>query len=162
MDEGIDTGPILGQRKTLIGPDETAKDLHDRLAGLGAQLLIDTISDWINGRTQLNTQNNDEATYSKILTRQDGRIDLKKDPLDLYRRIRAFDPWPGTYILSEKNIIRVKEKENLKQKIEVRLKILKARMEKDKLIIEKVQPEGKKPMEYKDFLLGHDNHTRGN
>lgn len=139
MDGKIDHGPILAQKNTPIGANETAEQLHDRLADLGAELLMDTISDWIEGKIKLRPQDENKATYTKILTREDGKIDLRKDPRQLDRRIRALNPWPGTYIVHKGK----------------RIKILKAKLEKNKLIIEKVQLEGKKPADFQDFLRSH-------
>ena len=139
MDEGIDTGPILSQRKTAIGLNENSRELHDRLAVLGAELLIDTIPDWIEEKIKLLSQNEDEATYTKILTREDGKIDWQKSPEELDRQIRALNPWPGVYTVHKGR----------------RIKILKARLEKNKLIVERVQLEGKKPIDFQDFLRGH-------
>lgn len=139
MDEGIDTGPILAQRKTAIGPNETAKQLHDRLAILGAELLIDTIPDWIEGRIKISPQKENEATYTKIISREDGEIDLRRPAEELDRKIRAFSPWPGSYTIYKRR----------------RIKILKTRLENNKLIIEKVQLAGGKPTELDDFKRGH-------
>ncbi|MBI2041444.1 MAG: methionyl-tRNA formyltransferase [Candidatus Nealsonbacteria bacterium] len=141
MDEGIDTGPILSQKKTEIGSNETYQELHGRLAVIGSELLTDTIPDWIGGRIKLARQDEKIAVYTKILAREDGLIDWRKSPEELDRRIRALNPWPGTYTVQR----------------EKRIKVLKARLESGKLIIESVQPEGKKPMSYKDFLRGNNN-----
>lgn len=141
MDDQIDHGPILAQKKTVIGKNETAGQLHDRLAVLGAELLIDTIPDWAAGRIKLVEQDHKIATYTKLLTRDDGKIDWRKPAKEIEKQIRAFDPWPGTYTMHQKK----------------RLKILKAKLENGKLIIEQVQPEGKKPMKFEDFLRGNKN-----
>ena len=141
MDEGIDTGPILSQRKAEIGPEETFQQLHGRLAVLSSELLIGTIPDWIRGEIKAEPQNDDKAVYSKILRREDGLIDWRKTPQELDRQIRALNPWPGAYTIQQKK----------------RIKVLKAKLENDKLIIEQIQPEGKKPMSFKDFLRGNKN-----
>lgn len=169
MDEKIDHGPILAQTKTAIGPNETAEQLGQRLALMGSDLLISFIPewtkgekniipqeaigttytkilelkdeeiDWTKGEKLLSPQEETKATYTKILTRKDGEIDWKKPAQEIERQIRAFYPWPGTYTFHKGK----------------RIKILKAKLKKGKLIIEEVQPEGKRPMSFKDFLLGH-------
>lgn len=139
MDAGIDSGAILSQRKTEIGSKETFQQLHDRLAVLGAELLIDTIPDWLDGRIKLQPQGEKQATYTKILRKEDGKIDWRKSPEELDRQIRALNPWPGAYAIHKGKVI----------------KILKARLEKNKLIIEKIQLAGKKPASFQDFLRGH-------
>jgi len=141
MDERIDTGPILSQNKTLLGRNETAEQLNNRLAVLGSELLIDTIPDWIEGKIKLRPQDEKLATYTKTLVREDSQIDWRKKPEELDRQIRAFNPWPGTYTIYKKR----------------KIKILKARLEKNKLIIERVQLEGKKPTAFEDFKRGHSN-----
>jgi len=141
MDERIDHGPLLAQEKTTISPQETASQLCDRLALSGAKLLADVIPGWVRGEKQLAPQDEEKASYSKILTRKDGEIDWKKPAQEIERQVRAFQPWPGAHTFHEGK----------------RIKILKVGLEKDKLIIKQVQPEGKKPMSFKDFLLGHRN-----
>lgn len=141
MDKGVDTGPIVNQRKTAIGPNETHQELHNRLAILSSELLIDTIPDWLKGEIKSKPQNENEATYAKILSKEDGLIDWQKSPRELDRQIRALNPWPGTYAFWQKK----------------RVKVLKARLENDKLIIEQVQPEGKKPMSFEDYKRGYVN-----
>ena len=139
MDERIDHGPLLAQEKTIIGSRETTIQLSERLARLGSDLLIDVIPGWVRGEKKLIPQDEEKSSYSKILARKDGEIDWKKPAQEIERQIRALQPWPGAHTFHK----------------EKRIKILKARLEKDKLIIEEVQPEGKKPMSFKDFLLGH-------
>ncbi len=139
MDAKVDHGPILAQRKTVIGKNETAAELSKRLAIMGGDLLIDTIPDWIKGRVKLRRQNEKRAVYTQKLVRQNGEIDWRKSVPKIERQIRAFYPWPGSHTFYKGK----------------RLKILKARLEKNKLIIEEVQLEGKKPVSFEDFLRGH-------
>lgn len=139
MDEQMDHGPIITQKKTIIGNNETSQLLHDRLAALAVELLIDAIPDWIDGKIKLQPQEEKKATYTKILERESGLIDWEKPAKVIDCQIRALTPWPGTYTLYKNQ----------------RLKVLKSTLKKDKLIIEEVQLEGKKPIGFKDFLRGH-------
>lgn len=139
MDEQIDHGPILAQRKTVIGPNETMGQLQSRLAVLGAELLIDAIPDWIRGKIRLRRQDERRATYTKILKKEDGKIDWRESAKIIERQIRAFYPWPGSYTIYKGKI----------------LKILKAEVSKGNLVIKEAQLEGKKPMAFGDFLRGH-------
>lgn len=139
MDEKIDHGPILAQRKTAIGPRETADQLLNRLAVLGAELLTETIPDWTKKKINPLPQNENAATYTKVLAKKDGEIDWQKKPEELDRQIRALNPWPGTYTIYKNK----------------RIKILRARLENGRLIIEFIQPEGKKSMAFEDFLRGN-------
>lgn len=139
MDAQVDHGPILAQKKTIIGENETAPLLYERLAYLGADLLIDTIPDWIQGKIKLQPQDERRAVYTKKLTRAQGEIDWTRSVKFIDRQIRALQPWPGAYTFYQGK----------------RLKILKAEVKKNQLILREVQLEGKKPMAFEDFLRGH-------
>jgi len=95
MDEGLDTGPILLQRATPIKDAETAPQLLERLAVMGAELLSETLTrlDEVEPRAQ----NEDEATLAPILRREDGRIDWLLNAAEIERRVRGFQLWPGAY-----------------------------------------------------------------
>ncbi|MCA1593849.1 MAG: methionyl-tRNA formyltransferase [Acidobacteria bacterium] len=95
MDEGLDTGPILLQRATPVGVEETAPQLLERLAGTGAQLLSETMSRL--DEIEPHPQRDDEATLAPILRREDGRIDWSCDSSEIARRVRGFQPWPNAY-----------------------------------------------------------------
>ena len=97
MDEGLDTGAMLLKKKTLIGPLETAGELHDRLALMGAELIVDVLR--LIHLDSLNPidQDDDSATYAPMLSKADGRIDWRKPAEEIANRIRGFNPWPGTY-----------------------------------------------------------------
>ena len=97
LDEGIDTGPILAQHKTLIADNETAEELTERLFDLGSELLVDTLDQWERGQIVPTPQNNDDASVTRRLQREDGRIDWLQSAEDIARRVRAFTPWPGTF-----------------------------------------------------------------
>jgi len=97
MDAGMDTGPILAQRSTSIGDYDTSTTLGLRLAKMSANLLAETIPLWISGDIQPIGQDNSLATYSRIISKTDGQIDWSSDAEAICRKVRAFDPWPGTY-----------------------------------------------------------------
>jgi methionyl-tRNA formyltransferase len=98
MSAGLDTGDILTQKATAIGPEETAAQLHDRLAVLGAELLVGTLPAYSDGAIHPIPQDNAAATHARKITREDGRIDWSQTATVLRNRIRAFTPWPGTYV----------------------------------------------------------------
>ncbi len=109
MDELMDHGQIVAQKKIKIG--QTAyPELHDRLAKLGAELLAETLPKYLAGQIKLTAQDDSKATFSKLLRRDDGRIDWKKPAAEIDRMIRAFNPWPGTWTLapSKDKIYRIK------------------------------------------------------
>jgi methionyl-tRNA formyltransferase len=97
LDAGMDTGPILNQREVPISADDTTGSLAIRLAQTGAQLLMETLPLWIDGRIKPQPQQESRASYSKVINKSDGEIDWRLSTMELWRRVRAFDPWPGCY-----------------------------------------------------------------
>jgi methionyl-tRNA formyltransferase len=105
MDEQLDHGRILATAEVEVGPHEYADSLTERLADLGAGLLVDTIGrlDEIEPRQQ----EHDKATYARKLTREDGELDWTLDAADIDRRVRAFQPWPGVTLPWENGRLKV-------------------------------------------------------
>jgi methionyl-tRNA formyltransferase len=99
MDEGIDTGPILSQRMLIISAEDTAATLGDRLAKTGADLLIETLPPYLLGELSPQPQFDSGATYAPMLKKQDGLLDFTQRAEELANRVRAFNPWPGAFIL---------------------------------------------------------------
>jgi methionyl-tRNA formyltransferase len=97
MDTGMDTGDILLSSKAVIQPDDTAAVLHDRLAIMGAQLLIKTIRRHKNGTLTSISQDSDQATYAPLLKKEDGRIDWTRPASELDCFVRGMSPWPGAF-----------------------------------------------------------------
>lgn len=160
MDEGLDTGPILAQREEPILAHDTAATLSQRLARLGAQLLLETLPDYLSGRLQPRPQDEAQATYAPRLRREDGWLDFTRPAPELERQVRAFDPWPGTFTFWNHR----------------RLKVLRAHAEplpspgpgqpmvvdglpavgtgEGVLVLDLVQPEGRKAISGDAFLRG--------
>jgi methionyl-tRNA formyltransferase len=137
MDEKMDHGPIVSQFKEDILPDDTADVLRNRLFAKSADVLVETITPYIKGKIKLKKQDDGMATFTKLVTKQDGFIDLKlKSAGEAERFIRAMHPWPGawTYLPNEK-----------------RLKLIKSHIENEKLVLDEVQLEGKLPVTMKQF-----------
>lgn len=145
MDEKMDHGPVLAQQESKIPITKiTYKELSEELAELSAKLLVETIPKWIKREIKVKEQDHSQASYTKIIKKEDGRIDWNKPAQEIERKIRAFDPWPGAF-----TFIKKKDKK-------IRIKILQAELSKDnKLIIKKLQPEGKKPMSFEEFKKGY-------
>lgn len=99
LDEGMDTGPVLLERRIPIEPEETSGELFERLAPLGAGALIDALEEIAAGRTRLHPQDDAHATHAPMLTKADGAIDFAQPALQVAARIRGVDPWPGAQAL---------------------------------------------------------------
>jgi methionyl-tRNA formyltransferase len=97
MDKGLDTGPIIAQRCVPIDPEETHPELSARLALLGAELLAETLHKWMREEVEAVPQGDEGATLTRTLTKEDGLIDWSLSAEDISRRVRALQPWPGTY-----------------------------------------------------------------
>ena len=97
MDEGMDTGPILSQRSLPISPFDTAGTLGERLSRLAAELLLETLPRWLRGEIAPQPQDESRATVTRLLRKEDGAIDWHLSAEELWRRVRAFNPWPGAY-----------------------------------------------------------------
>lgn len=104
IDEGMDTGKILIKRPLAIGKDETAGELHDRLAVLGAQVILDTLAGIENGTLKSTLQGDEVASLAPKLTRKDGRIDWGKGAHEIHDQVRGMNPWPSafTYLGNER------------------------------------------------------------
>jgi methionyl-tRNA formyltransferase len=94
MEAGLDTGPMLAVRETDIGADDTAKTLHDRLARLGAELIGETLNELALGRVREVPQPAEGVTYAAKISKAEALIDWHQDALQIWRRVRAFNPWP--------------------------------------------------------------------
>jgi methionyl-tRNA formyltransferase len=97
VEKRLDAGDMLLQRETAIGPAETAPELAERLAPMGAELLIETLDGLAAGTITPEKQNEAEATYAPILKREDGWIEWQRPAPEIFNRTRGFDPWPGAY-----------------------------------------------------------------
>jgi methionyl-tRNA formyltransferase len=96
MDAGMDTGGILAQRSTPISPEDDSASLHNRLAQLGADLLVETIPNYVSGKI-LPTPQPEGASYAPKIKKEDGRIQWNLPARTISNRMRAFRPWPGAF-----------------------------------------------------------------
>ena len=170
MDAGLDTGPILAQRKIKLTAEETVDSLHDKMADLGAKLLIPVLNKYVAGRLKPRPQNDRRASYVKVIKKEDGHLDFTKSALEISRAVRALNPWPGTFgylsdpdlkinrvlfkILAVRPRILVTKK-FLPGEIFTYNNALAIKCGHDALIISKLQLEGRKVMEVDDFLRGN-------
>ncbi|MBI4092745.1 MAG: methionyl-tRNA formyltransferase [Candidatus Kerfeldbacteria bacterium] len=96
LDQEMDHGPVIAQRSITIEPHEHHPSLEQRLAMLAAEMLQSSLLPFLEGRITPQTQNHDQATFTKLLKRQDGLIDWSQEAATIAKQIRAYDPWPGT------------------------------------------------------------------
>ena len=94
MDRGLDTGPVHLTRALSIGPRETAGALHDRLAALAAEALLEALPRVLDGTSQPEPQRDALATVAPKIVKSEARLDWREPAVALERRVRAFDPWP--------------------------------------------------------------------
>ena len=169
IDKGIDHGPVLVSIECKISEKDNYETMEAKLAELGAKLLVDNLSKYLEGKLEAKEQDHSQATFTKKFSTEDGRVDLppqfchsaldaesrnldsrfrgndnvKEDSPELiFNKIRALNPDPGVFTFF-----------NTKTG-EKRVKLLEAQLKDGNLELLKVQPEGKKPMSYKDFLNG--------
>jgi methionyl-tRNA formyltransferase len=95
IDAGLDTGDMLLKAETNIGAEETAAELGERLAAMGADLLVETLAGLEAGRIVPEKQDNARASYAPLLKKEDGRIDWTRDALAIHNQVRGLQPWPG-------------------------------------------------------------------
>ena len=107
MAEGLDTGDILLQRALPIAPDDTAGRLHDRLAALAAEVLLEGLERLQAGRLTATPQDEARATYAAKLSKAEAEIDWTRPAADILRQVRAFDPWPVAWTDSPLGVLRV-------------------------------------------------------
>ncbi|MDE2031274.1 MAG: methionyl-tRNA formyltransferase [Patescibacteria group bacterium] len=135
----LDSGPIITQEEVNINQDETKTELLNRLANIGGRLLVDILPDIFNNKITLKQQDG-PATYCKKIKKESGLLDLNDNPLSNYNKYRAFTDWPGAYFFLEKN------------GKQTRVKIKRAEFKNNSFVIKRIIPEGKKEMNYEDFI----------
>ncbi len=132
LDKEVDHGPLLAQKEIAIEEDDNHLSLNEKLATIGAKVLLEILPDYIQGKLKPVPQDHKQATFTKHITKQDGEIDPQNPPdrKTLDRMIRAFYPWPGVWTKLDRKIIKF-------------------------LPNGLIQPEGKRKMTKKEFLNGY-------
>lgn len=159
MDAGIDTGAILSQRAQSIRPEDTAGSLSSRLAEEGANLLVETLPGYLAGGLTPIAQDETRATYASMLTKEQGELDFSKPAEALERQVRAFQPWPGAYAYFQGEMLKV-----LRAHVDGSVAVPSQRSiiqnlpavgtTSGWLVLDEVQPAGKRPMSGDVFLRG--------
>lgn len=98
MDAGLDTGPIVAAERWRLVGDETASELEARAAGVGAGLVVKWVGPWLRGEIAATPQPSEGATLTRPLRRDDGRLDPSRAASELARQVRAYQPWPGSFV----------------------------------------------------------------
>ncbi len=168
MNEKIDQGPIIAKREVPFHSKINYVEAEKILAVHGAELLLENITPFLEEEIVLENQNDDEATYTRIITKNDGKINWQESAEDIECKIRAYNPWPGTHTsLGDKNI-KIIEASTQEQtgdgpfgepgKIYLGTNnTIAVQTGKNFLIVEKIQIEGKKEVPMIDFLHGNMN-----
>lgn len=161
MDRGLDTGPVLGQKSIPILPGDTTESLSRKLALLAADTLDEYLPVYIRGDLTPQPQIERLATYSPQLRKEDGRLEFQLPAIQLERKVRAYHPWPGTFVLWNHQPLKILsarvESENSREAVGTVLEIrrLPAIQTADGILeLLEIQPAGKRPMPGDVFLRG--------
>jgi len=164
MDKGVDTGAMLSQRAIKIEDEDTAGSLFEKLSTLGADLLIETLPRYLSGELQPQLQDESKATYASMLKKEDGLLDFTRTAEELVRRVRAFNPWPSAFFEWNGGMMKI-HRAHAEMGNESAGKRLVYRGQaavgtgSGILVLDEVQPAGKKSMSGKSFLSGTRNWT---
>lgn len=159
LDEGLDTGPVLASFPVVIGPEETAGDLTNRLSKAGASLLSETIPIYLQGRLTPVPQDDTNATLAPRLGAADRRLDLRQDPDLTARRIRALTPRPGAFLMIDGQRLGVTAARPSAEPLQTGV----FKVEEDRLLVGSaglaldllsVQPAGRRQMSGRDWARG--------
>lgn len=160
----LDSGDIYFQQEVDIDPHENAQDLHDKLAKLSGEIIVDFLADIFKNKLKAAAQNNDLATYAPIIKKEDGKIDFLKPGNEIYNLIRGFTPWPGSFTSLDGKTFKIIKAELFQPKAALDktesgtiydLKNGFVKLSDSSLKLITVQIEGKKAMDYKDFIRGY-------
>lgn len=159
MDVGLDTGPMLAMKRIRIKPDDTAGSLFEALSTLGADLLIETLPVYMEGKLTPQPQPDEGTTYAPMLKKEDGLLDFTQPAVDLARRVRAMNPWPGAWFEWNGAPLKIHKAHVGQGKAEAGKKLIEQNQPavgtgSGVLILDEVQPPSKKPMNGKSFLAG--------
>jgi methionyl-tRNA formyltransferase len=160
IDEGLDTGDMILKRAIPILPNETAETLHDKLSELGGDLLLEAIPRYLSGDLVAQPQPEEDMTYFGMMKKSDGKLDFTKTALELERQVRAFYPWPGSFMdfngapLKVHRTSTAPRNERVPGTRLIQDNIPAVATSAGILILEEVQPAGKKRQSGRDFLNG--------
>ena len=159
MDVGLDTGPILTQRSIRLTREDTAGSATGKLSQLGAELLIETLPGYLFGEIAPVPQPEQGATYAPMLKKEEGRLDFTRPAEELELRVRAFNPWPGAFMELDGALLKVHRAHVEAGNAQAGERLVYREQPGvgaggGLLILDEVQPAGKKSMSGKSFLAG--------
>ena len=159
MDVGLDTGPILTQRSIRLTREDTAGSVFEKLSHLGADLLIETLPDYLSGKIQPVPQPEEGMTYAPMLKKEEGQLDFTHSADELERRVRAFNPWPGAFMDFDGTFLKIHRAHVGEGEAKVGQRLIYGDQPavgagSGLLVLDEVQPAGKKSMSGKSFLAG--------
>lgn len=169
MDEGLDTGDMLSSVMVPVTDQDTGDSLHDKLMEAGAKLIVDTLPLIEQGKVTPEKQKDEDSCYAGMLSKAFGKIDWTKSAEELSRLVRGLNSWPGSYTTFRGKMLKIweaevqedgskpdgRDKEAAGTVTEVTKEVIKVQTGEGLLAIKSVQPEGKKRMQVKDYLLGN-------
>ena len=163
LDDEMDHGPIVAQRETTIGEEETAGALTARLFRMGAELLLQTLPGWDRGDVVPVAQDESLATVTRQLTKQDGQVDWGRSAEYIARQVRAYSPWPGTFTLWRGRRLAIVAADTARESVASGPAGLVTALPEGVgvataegvLELRTVQLEGRKPIAVAEFLRGH-------
>lgn len=162
IDDQMDHGPILAQKTLPIANDDDYSTLTKKLVKISADLLLQTVPEYLSKKITPRVQNENDATFCKIFKKEDGLINFQKTAHEIYNQFRAFSDWPGIYIIWNGKRLKLLSVQPIEKEISAgQVKIDHEKIyigsAKQSLEILRLQLEGKKPMSAKEFLHGYKN-----
>lgn len=156
----LDAGDIISQKRVKIEKEDNAKTLHDKLAEVGAELLVKTLPLYVSGKLKPVPQNEEEATYCPQIKKEMGKIDWRESAEKIFNKIRAFTPWPSAYTTFKGKRVKILKGEPVEgsgepgEVIEAGKNLIVA-AGKGALKIERLRPEGRKEISGEEFVRGY-------
>jgi methionyl-tRNA formyltransferase len=162
LDSGVDTGPVLVQAQVSITAWDTTATLMEKLARIGAQLLVEVLPRWMHGKVVPQNQDSTKATYTRMIDKTNGEIDWHQPAITLWRQVRAYQPWPGSYTRWKGKQLKVIEAIPIESRSDTPGRVVLLSDESTfgvetasgSLGILRVQMEGKRVMTGNEFLRG--------
>lgn len=170
LDEGLDTGPIVSQKEVRIEKDESVENLEKRLFSIGAKVLLDILPAWASGEISSRKQDEYKATYTKRFNKGDGLLDCNRKTQAIINQIRAFTPWPSSYVVWNGKTLKILEAtvganpDGIDPGVEPGTAIVyesagitfpALKTSDGILVLVRVQMEGRKAVDGQDFLNGY-------